>query len=316
MAINAVLRNPALADCNKGSFVMSVINAAELGLELGLGQAALVPYKGIVQCQPMYQGLMELARRSGKIKKMTAEVVHKGDEFVYEKGLSPILRHVPKGNNKEVTHAYAVATLDDDDTQFEVMTIEELNKVKASSPAARRGDSPWQTWPEEMMKKTVIKRLCKMLPKSGALERAMDLDDLAMAGKHQPPAFADMSSSTIDVEAIAGEPEGEGQIEQPKEKKPEPEKKEEKKSKGSKLKKGEVSVGPKVKEKEEEEDPEAEAAQAEGLIAEATALMEKLSPQQVQKARQTIGIDDAEELDMIDNERLGNLVHLFKVAIG
>ena len=39
----------------------------------------------------------------------------------------------------------------------------EINKIKAVSKATR-DDSPWRAWPAEMMKKTALRRLAKLLP--------------------------------------------------------------------------------------------------------------------------------------------------------
>ncbi len=54
-----------------------------------------------------------------------------------------------------------------------------------------------------MWRKTAIKQLCKLLPKSAELAKAISLDDQEAAGKVQLPNFADMSTSTIDVDAVA-----------------------------------------------------------------------------------------------------------------
>jgi len=305
MAINAVQKNPALAECNPSSFVMAVINMAEIGLEPSLGQAALVPYSGIVQCQPMYQGLMELARRSGQVVKITADVVREGDEFRFTKGLEPTLDHVPKApQSAALTHAYAVAKLADGEIQFEVMAKDEIEKVKKVSKAAGKAGSPWNTWPEQMWKKTVLKRLCNMLPRSNEMSRAMDLDDLAMSGKAQPPVFADMTGATIDVEAVAGEPQGEGEIKQPQEKKPA----KEKPKADSKLKKGKVSVAP-------AEPPEEQGDEHQELVVACKELEEKLGAQAILRAKQTAGIDEAEDLTYVAADKLENLVHLYKVAL-
>ena len=58
IALNAVAKNPTLAQCKPATFVLAVLNCAELGLEPILGQVALIPYNGYVTCQPMYQGIV------------------------------------------------------------------------------------------------------------------------------------------------------------------------------------------------------------------------------------------------------------------
>ena len=255
MAINCIMKNPELGKCDPQSFVMSVINCGEMGLEPSLGQAALVPYQGQVQAQPMYQGLVELARRSGEISSINAEVVYDTDDFEYEMGLEPKLKHIPNPDKQgEMKYAYAVAVLKDGTKQFVVLTKADIEKVKGSSKAAKSKHSPWNSWEPEMWKKTAIKRLCKMLPKSSELARAMTLDSLAEAGKRQAPAFADMIESTLNQANMAETPA------EPPLKKPEP----------KQVPKEEVEVSePKKKAPKKKEEPKTEEPQSEPDPAEA-----------------------------------------------
>ena len=67
------------------------------------------------------------------------------------------------------------------------MTVTEINKIRDRSQnvrnAARYGsDTPWTTDWEEMARKTLIRRICKYLPKSNELAIAMSLDDAAHRG--------------------------------------------------------------------------------------------------------------------------------------
>ncbi len=83
------------------------------------------------------------------------------------------------GENEDapITHVYAVARLKDGGTQFEVMTVKQVEKVKAQSKAS--GNGPWVTHWEEMAKKTVIRRLFKYLPVSIEMQKAVVLDEKA-----------------------------------------------------------------------------------------------------------------------------------------
>lgn len=207
VAVNAILKNPALAECDKNSFVMSVINCAEMGLEPSLGQAALIPYKKKVTCQPMYQGLIQLCRNSGELKSLSVEVVLKGEEFVYSLGLEPELKHMPdpnKDRNKEadLEYVYAIGHLMNGTSQFVVLNRKQVEERKKVSPGHHHAESPWQKWPGEQWKKTALKALTKLLPKSTQLQRAVTLDDLSQTGKAQAPELADLTETTIDVEAV------------------------------------------------------------------------------------------------------------------
>src|SRR6185295_7827853 len=67
IAFTAMRQNPELMKCSRESIIGSIMTASILGLEPSgpLGHGALIPYKGECQFQPMYQGLLDLARRSG-----------------------------------------------------------------------------------------------------------------------------------------------------------------------------------------------------------------------------------------------------------
>ena len=60
---------------------------------------------------------------------------------------------------------------------FVYLQQSEINKVKASSKAAKSEYSPWSTWPDEMAKKTAVKRLCKLLPLSAEQQQRIAADE-------------------------------------------------------------------------------------------------------------------------------------------
>ena len=207
VAMTEIQKTPALLDCSPVSLVAAVIQASQLGLEIGvLGQAYLVPFKGSVTLIPGYRGLVQLARRSGEIVSIEARIVHAKDLFSVAYGLTPDLTHKPwmptpdekvtKEGPGPVLCAYACARFKDGGYQFEVMSLRELDAIKNRSKAVSSG--PWVTDTEEMYRKTVTRRLCKWLPASIELARALELDNNAEEGLPQD------LSSVIDIA-----PEGE-----------------------------------------------------------------------------------------------------------
>lgn len=134
-----------------------------------------------------YRGMIDLARRSNQIISISARTVRQGDSFHFEYGLNENLTHVP-GENEDspITHVYAVARLKDGGVQFEVMTHNQIEKVRASSKAGQNG--PWVSHWEEMAKKTVIRRLFKYLPVSIEMQKAVILDEKAEANVDQENA--------------------------------------------------------------------------------------------------------------------------------
>jgi len=184
VALTAMSRNPSLLECSQASWVLALQEAGSLGLEPTgvLGHAYLVPRYNKntrsmeAQFQIGYRGLVELSRRSGRIQDVSAHVVRDGDDFVYALGIEPTLKHVPLlDSDRDVTHVYAVAFFKDGFKKFDVMTTEQVEKVRKTSSAADRG--PWVSHWEEMAKKTVVRRLSKELPLSATEQAVIAYDD-------------------------------------------------------------------------------------------------------------------------------------------
>lgn len=203
IVLSAASRNPKLLDCTGSSLVGAVVQSSVLGLECdsALGQAYLVPFFNgktkQTECQliPGYKGLVKLARNSGELLTIQDRCVFRGDEFRYAFGLDPVLEHIPRYTTTEITHAWASALLNNGGRQFEVMSIAEIEKIRARSRAKDSG--PWQTDYEMMCRKTVIKRLCRLLPQSVELSRALVLDDRSEAGKWQGTGSIEVLPETI-----------------------------------------------------------------------------------------------------------------------
>ena len=188
IALTAVAKNPKILDCDRESIMLSVMQAAELGLEPGgaLGEGYLVPYGRTCQFIPGYRGFISLARRSGQIVSIEAHAVYEKDEFVVEFGLDPKLVHRPTlaTERGEVVAFYAVARLVGGGVQHDYMTRADVDAIRKRSRAASSG--PWVTDYNEMGKKTVIRRLFKTLPVSVELCRALELQAESEAGAFDP----------------------------------------------------------------------------------------------------------------------------------
>lgn len=204
VALSAASRTPLLLQCTESSFVLAVMQAAELGLEPGsaLGHAYLVPYRngktGKYECQmiPGYRGLIALARRSGEIVSLEAHVVYANDKFRVRYGLEPVLEHEPNltGEPGDLVLAYAVAKLRDGGVQFEVMTRVQLEAVRRRSKAG--GSGPWVSDFDEMCRKTVVRRLFKYLPVSIELAKALEVDARVEDG--EGPDLSDVIDATAE----------------------------------------------------------------------------------------------------------------------
>jgi len=193
-----------LQACDPRSLVGAVIQAAQLGLEFGstLGHAYLIPYGGQATMQVGYRGLMHLARRGGEIKRFEARAVHEGDLFEYEYGTNPHIKHVPSGKSgQKLAFVYAVATFSDGENQFDVMSVEEVEDVRKKYSKAQK---TWQNSYDEMAKKTVIKRLVKMLPVCAELQAALEYDNRTIdldATPHEPAKARRVAEGQMQLSA-------------------------------------------------------------------------------------------------------------------
>lgn len=211
MVLSAVSANPKLAQCSPNSFLAAMMAAAQLGVEPNtpLGQAYLIPYGGDVQFQLGYKGLIDLAYRSGEIEVIQAHVVYENDEFEFEFGLDPKLRHVPARKDRgEAVCVYAMFKTKAGGYGFEVMSMEDcMAHAKKYSKAYGSSSSPWKTSFEEMCKKTVLKRCLKYAPMKSdfvkadeTVKRTIDEDMLAVPTE-DPVAEVDAEAETVDFDA-------------------------------------------------------------------------------------------------------------------
>jgi recombination protein RecT len=209
LAMTCLRKQPKLLMCDPASLLGAIMEAAQLGLEIGVqGQASLVPFKNRVTLMPGYRGLIALAYRSGVVQSIESHVVHVKDRFTLVYGTEAKLAHEPflDGDAGSARLVYAFARTKDEGFAYDAMTMKEVEQVRKASKFSDEADSPWQTWPEEMYRKTAVKRLCKYLPTSIELERALELDTQAELGE-QTFGIGDV----IDVPTLAIE-SGKSQI--------------------------------------------------------------------------------------------------------
>ena len=182
IVLSALSTNPELAQTTPTSFLAAMMTCAQLGLEPNtpLGQAYLIPYRnykqGTLECQFQlgYKGMIDLAYRSD-VSIIQAHAVYENDEFEYEFGLEPKLRHVPARSNrgKPILY-YAMFKTQSGGYGFEVMSVEDVNKVRDRSKAK---SGPWVTDFDAMARKTVLKRCLKYAPLKTELARQIARDE-------------------------------------------------------------------------------------------------------------------------------------------
>lgn len=226
VALTALRTTPHLAECTRESFAASIMACAALGLEPNtpLGQAYLIPRKnnrngGRYECSLIigYQGLLDLARRSGSVAGIQAFPVFEGDRFVVSYGLNPKLEHVPcDDQNREepgrLTHVYAIVRLKDAGSEplFTVLSRAQVEKRRNRGGSASGSFSPWQTDYVAMSLKTAIREVIKWAPRSAEMVRAETVELAHESGAAPFAALPEESARALLGAGIA-EPEAEPQ---------------------------------------------------------------------------------------------------------
>ena len=211
ITLSALSANPTLKECTPQSFLGAMMTAAQLGMEPNtpLGQAYLIPYKnhGTLECQFQlgYKGLIDLAYRSGEVNIIQAQVVYENDEFQYELGLDPKLRHVPaKANRGAPVAYYAMFKTKDGGYGFQVMSIEEV-RAHAKKFSKSYGNGPWVTNFDEMAKKTVLKKVLKYAPLKSDFVRGIAMDETTKTDISSDMSEIPDVTEYVDVDQETGE---------------------------------------------------------------------------------------------------------------
>lgn len=163
--------NTYLQKCEPQSILNAVVNVARTSITLNpvMRLAYLIPRKNKCVLEFSYMGLVAMLRDNGCIKSISAHIVYEDEEFDYDVAFNTI-KHKPnfaktekEHNARETIGCYSRATLPNGEVVFEFMPMWEIDKVRSMSEGSGSKYSAWNTWRDEMIKKSVIKRHFKML---------------------------------------------------------------------------------------------------------------------------------------------------------
>jgi recombination protein RecT len=203
VALTAVSQNRKLLECNALTICGSVVQASILGLEPSsvLGECFLVSFwnkkanygKGARECQLIvgYHGKIKLVSNTGELLGLNAKAVHGNDEFEFDDGLEPFVRHKYHHleDRGEVYGYWAGAALKNGFKRIEFARKKEIEEHRDRFALTRdKNDQIFGVWVEHfdaMALKTMIHRVCKLLPKSVEAQTAWQLDERAEAGLPQ-----------------------------------------------------------------------------------------------------------------------------------
>lgn len=191
LAMTSFSQNKDLQKCDMQSIFASVVIAAQLGLEIGVGgQGYLLPYGGKATFIPGWQGLVDLVSRAGRATVWTG-AVYEGDNFEWALGDNPFVKHQPEGDAddwKKITHVYAIGRVNG--SQYPVIEVwtmnrvirhlKKYNKVGGSHYALTKDGQNMEMY----ARKVALLQVLKYMPKSVEVQRAFDVAQASESGKN------------------------------------------------------------------------------------------------------------------------------------
>ena len=163
-------KKPALQTCSKASTANALLNMVIQGLSPSKKQCYFVAYGGKLELMRSYMGTVAVTKRLKGITDVKAYCIYDGDEFETEYNIDTavlkITKFSPKFENIDTTKikgAFAVVLGEKGPIYTEIMNISQIKKAWGQGTAYSSGKSTVHSnFAEEMAKKTVISRACKM----------------------------------------------------------------------------------------------------------------------------------------------------------
>ena len=152
--------------CEAGTVVRTLLKGAFLGLDFFNGECYAIPYGTQCQFQTDYKGEVKVCKRysSKPINELYAKLVYEGDKL--EVGIvdgSQKVNLIPTAFNKgKLLGVIAICKYTDGSQLYETMSIEEVEQTRNAYSKAPNSKA-WKESFGEMAKKTVLRRLCKMI---------------------------------------------------------------------------------------------------------------------------------------------------------
>lgn len=211
LAYGALRRDQNLlqvATRNPGSLMNALLECARLGHEPASDSYYLVPFGNEVQGIEGYRGVVERIYRAGAVKVVKAEVIRKNDVFDYDPDMErPVHKVDWFGERGEVIGAYAYGIFQDGSTS-RVVVIDRpyIDKVRKESKGSDKPSSPWVKWFDQMVQKTVARRLEPWVPTSTEWRKEQMRAAQQVAAEGQStPLPAGPSPVTDPDEVVEGE---------------------------------------------------------------------------------------------------------------
>ena len=183
-----------LEKINPETIPVCLAKAAYLGLDFFNGECYAIPYGGNLSFQTDYKGEIKLCKRysKNKIKDIFAKVVRQGDFFMEEvDGGKQNVQYRPKPfSNEPMIGAFAIVVFEDGSMMYDTMSSEDIENVRNTYSKAKDSQA-WKSSTGEMYKKTVLRRLCKLID--------LDFDNI-----EQQKAYEDGGDVVFNQQTLSG----------------------------------------------------------------------------------------------------------------
>ena len=194
---------PALEVCTENSIANCLLEMIIKGLSVAKRQCYFIVTGNQLTFWEDYRGKLMRTKRDTEIADVHAQVIYEGDEFEYtidELGQYQLVRHNTKLENMDInkiTAAYAIVVRKDGSKYMELMSKAMIEKSWMQG-AAKGSSSAHKNFTDQMCKKTVISRACKIA--LGSSEDEFTEKDPALIERQQAQQVI---ANTADYEEVA-----------------------------------------------------------------------------------------------------------------
>ena len=161
-------KKPVLQSCSEASISTALLDMVIQGLSPVKKQCYFIPYGSKLQLSRSYLGTVAITKRLKGVKNVIANCIYENDVFDYELDLDTGNRKITKHEQKfedidpaKIKGAYAIVVMEDAQNYVEIMNINQIKK-SWNQGAAKGNSGAHNNFADEMAKKTVINRACKM----------------------------------------------------------------------------------------------------------------------------------------------------------
>lgn len=176
-------RNALEACKDNNSIQTALFKMSVKGLDATKKQCYLILRGNQLCMEESYFGVCLQARRVSKNYEPIANVIYKGDTFRFEvnpeTGRKRIVEHtqtLESIDSGEIVGAYAIVTNDKGESDIEIMSMGQIRKSWAKSSSTQQ--LVHKEFPDQMAKRTVIKRAAKLLINSSLGDNIIPDDEL------------------------------------------------------------------------------------------------------------------------------------------